>query len=207
VIICEQVSCIYDDNVVFERVNLNLGEGALVILHGPNGSGKTSFLQIIAGIKAPSEGSVTWNGKNIGAAIRDGEFHLNYLGHDYAVKPELTVYENIEYWAKLSGNTGKIADAITRLGLGEYTNVLCAKMSDGWRKRVALARLIFCDADAWMLDEPYNNLDHRICEELDKIIEEKAKKGGIIMLSSHTLVPIDFADKLNIANFAPKRRK
>lgn len=202
-LISKNVTCQYNNRVVFENVNVNLGQGALVILHGPNGSGKTSFLKIMAGINTPWEGEVLWNDRSIADAIQDDELRINYLGHAYAVKPELTVYENIEFWAELAGNPAKIEDAMKAFGLLGSENQLCADLSDGWKKRVALARLVCCPANVWLLDEPYNNLDVKSSEKLDKLIVDYAKAGGIVMLSSHTLVPIEKADKLNIAAFAP----
>lgn len=202
-LISKNVSCSYNNRVIFENVNVNLGAGALVILHGPNGSGKTSFLKILSGINTPWGGDVYWNDRQIADAIQDDELRINYQGHDYAVKPELTVLENIEFWAELAGNPSKIEEAMDAFDLLGSENVLCADLSDGWKKRVALARLICCPANVWLLDEPYNNLDVKVSGVLDNLIVDYAKAGGIVMLSSHTLVPIEKADKLNIAAFAP----
>lgn len=201
---CKDVACSYSGHMIFEGVNISLDKGALVVLHGPNGAGKTSFLKILAGIKVPKFGEVLWDGQHISDAVDLGSLQMQYLGHKYAVKPELTVYENLSYWAELNGDPEKIPEALTLFGLADYAETLCSKLSDGWKKRVTLAKLICCYGDMWILDEPYNNLDIKICEELDNIISEKAKAGGIIVLSSHTLIPIEFAEKLNIANYAPK---
>lgn len=200
----KDVACAYSGHKVFEDVNITLDRGALVILHGPNGSGKTSFLQILASIRAPQQGEVLWDGVPINDAIKSGDVVVEYLGHQYAVKPELTVYENLSFWAKLNGDEAKIPEALTAFGLGDYADTLCANLSNGWRKKVAMARLICCYADIWVLDEPYNNLDVKSSEAFDEMLSEKAKAGGIIMLSSHTMVPIEFAEKLNIANYKPK---
>lgn len=202
-LISKSVTCAYNNRVVFEEVNINLGQGALVILHGPNGSGKTSFLKILAGINTPLAGEILWNDRPIVDAIQDDELRINYLGHAYAVKAELTVLENIEFWAELAGNPAKIPAALAAFELDAVKDTPCSELSSGWQKRVALARLVCCPANVWLLDEPYNNLDTKISGMLDKLIVDYAKAGGIVMLSSHTLVPIEKADKLNIAAFAP----
>jgi len=204
-LISKNVTCQYNNRIVFEDVNVNLGAGALVILHGPNGSGKTSFLKILAGINTPWGGDVYWNDRPIADAIQDDELRINYQGHDYAVKTELTVMENIQFWAELAGNPAKIEEAMHVFGLIGMEKILCSDLSDGWKKRVGLARLICCPANVWLLDEPYNNLDVKVSGTLDKMIVDYAKAGGIVMLSSHTLVPIEKADKLNIAAFAPSQ--
>lgn len=201
---CNDVACSYSGHLIFEGVNISLDKGALVVLHGPNGAGKTSFLKILAGIKVPKEGEVLWDGQHIADAVDEGNLQMQYLGHNYAVKSEMTVYENLSFWAELNGDPEKIPEALTLFGLGEYAETMCSQLSDGWKKRVTLAKLICCYGDMWILDEPYNNLDVSISEKLDNIISEKAKAGGIIVLSSHTLIPIEFAEKLNIANYAPK---
>lgn len=206
-LVSKNVTCQYNNRIVFEEVNINLGEGALVILHGPNGSGKTSFMKILAGINTPWEGEILWNDRPIVEAIQDDELRINYLGHSYAVKPELTVLENIEFWAELAGNPAKIEEALIVFDLKGVESTVCSDLSSGWLKRVALARLICCPANVWLLDEPYNNLDTKISGMLDKLIVDYAKAGGIVMLSSHTLVPIEKADKLNIAAFAPSTKK
>lgn len=204
-LVCNNVNCHYGSRHVFEGLSFNVGAGSLVVLHGHNGTGKTSFLHMLAGLKRPAVGEINWNEKPITAAIRDNDIELTFIGHESMVKPELTVMENLNFWADLGGDKKSIPFALKKFGLEQYADTKCGELSKGWQKRVGLARLIFCPADLWVLDEPYNNLDHEVSKLLDSLLAEKISAGGIIILSSHMYVPIESAIKLNISDFAPKR--
>jgi len=200
---CHNVNCNYGPKRVFEGVGFKAGEGALIVLHGHNGTGKTSLLHMLAGFKKPLHGVIEWNGEEISSAIKNHELEVTFIGHEVMVKPELTVLENIKFWARLSGDKKSIPFALKKFGLENYIETKCSELSKGWQKRVALSRLVFCPADLWVLDEPYNNLDHEISKLLDTLIAEKISVGGIVILSSHMYVPIESAIKLNISDFAP----
>jgi heme exporter protein A len=203
-LVCDNIGCDYGSKQVFEGVGFTAGEGTLIVLHGHNGTGKTSLLHMLAGLRRPLTGSITWNGKEVGKAIRDSDLGVIFIGHEPMVKTELTVRENLNFWADLSGDRKSIPFALEKFGLEPYVNTKCDELSRGWQKRVVLSRLIFSPAELWVLDEPYNNLDHEIAKLLDSLIGEKKEIGGIIILSSHTYVPIESAIKLNIADYTPK---
>ncbi len=201
---CTEVSCNYGNRRIFEGVSFDAGEGALIVLHGHNGTGKTSLLHMVAGLKKPLVGRINWHGKEIAEAIDDRDLGITFIGHETLAKPDLTVLENINFWASLNGDRNSIPFALEKFGLEKYVDMRCSELSRGWQKRVALARLIFCAADLWVLDEPYNNLDHEVSRLLDTLIAEKISVGGIVILSSHMYVPIESAIKLNISDYAAK---
>ena len=206
-LVCENVNCNYGYRRVFENVSFEAPEGTLIVLHGHNGTGKTSLLHMLAGLKAPLDGAIRWQGEEIYSAIKNHALDVTFIGHESMVKPELTVMENINFWAALSGDKKSIPFALKKFGLEKYADTKCSELSKGWQKRVALSRLVFCPADIWVLDEPYNNLDHEISKLLDTMIAEKISVGGIVILSSHMYVPIESAIKLNISDYEPGKEQ
>ena len=204
-LVCNNVTCEYNEFPVFAGLSFNAAAGSLIVLHGPNGSGKTSFLKMLAGIKKPADGEINWNERSLKESIKDGEVVINYIAHENAIKPDLTVLENIQFWTALNGEDSRIDAAINYFDLARYADTRCADLSKGWQKRVSLSRLITCPSDIWLLDEPYNNLDSSMSQLVDNLISGHAKDGGLVVVSSHTHVPIDFAIKLNISDFAPSR--
>ena len=201
---CTDVNCNYGNRRIFEGVSFVADEGALIVLHGHNGTGKTSLLHMLAGLKPVLEGEINWKGRDIAAAISNRDLEVTFIGHEAMVKPELTVLENINFWAALNGDKSSIPYALEKFGLEKYTDTKCSELSRGWQKRVALSRLVFCAADLWVLDEPYNNLDHEVSRLIDTLIAEKISVGGIVILSSHMYVPIESAIKLNISDYTFK---
>lgn len=201
-LVCESVNCEYGSRRVFDNVSFEAPEGTLIVLHGHNGTGKTSLLHMLAGLKKPQHGFISWNDKEISYAISERDLDVTFIGHEPMVKPELTVLENINFWAALSGDKRSIPFALRKFGLEKYEDMRCSELSRGWQKRVALSHLVFCPADMWVLDEPYNNLDHDVSKLVDNLVAEKISVGGIVILSSHTYVPIESAIKLNISDYA-----
>ena len=200
---CAEVDCDYGSRRIFSGVGFAAPEATLIVLHGHNGTGKTSLLHMLAGLKLPSNGLISWKGEEISRAIKNHNLDVTFIGHESMVKPELTVMENINFWARLGGDKKSLGFALEKFGLEKYVDTKCGELSKGWQKRVVLSRLVFCQADLWVLDEPYNNLDHEVSKLLDTLIAEKISVGGIVILSSHMYVPIESAIKLNISDYAP----
>jgi len=174
---------------------------AIVYLKGENGSGKTSLLRSIAGIQELSEGNITFgkNNTNIGYFSKP---YCSYIGHKTAVKPELTVIENIEFWAKLYNSYEAISAAIFYFKLEEITNRKCQELSTGQIQKVALARLLACSSQLWLLDEVENNLDSEGKDLLNRLIITKADSGGIIIASSHNEPSIKSSIIINMHDYA-----
>jgi len=191
------ISCQYNEQPVFKKLNFEVKEGGLVVVGGPNGSGKTTLLQVLAGLRRADYGIVTWQDKPLQDALAD-DLSISYIGHEIAVKKELTVLENIEFWAKLGGDVKYIGFALKTFELERYKNTLCSQLSSGLLKRVALCRLVCCPGLIWILDEPYNNLDNATSDRLDELIDAKCKDNSIIILSSHIAVPMDYAQKVTL---------
>lgn len=182
---------------LIKDISISFLPSAIVYLKGDNGSGKTSLLRVIAGIQKPSRGKITL-GKN-NTAIEDfPKPYCTYIGHKTGINPELTVYENIDFWAKIYNSSEATNAAIFYFRLEEVADTKCYELSAGQRQKVALARLLACSSQIWLLDEVENNLDADNKQLLKNLIISKADSGGIIIASSHNDPSIKSALIINI---------
>jgi heme exporter protein A len=183
------VTCERGERTVFSALDFRVESGGALVLVGPNGSGKSSLLRLMAGLLRPAAGRFTWNGEDLhddGAAHRR---RLHFVGHADAVKPVLTVAEQLGFWAALrGGRTGgtEVTAALDWLGVGHLGAVPGRYLSAGQRRRLALARLLLAPAPLWLLDEPVTGLDAEARTRLDLAVARHRDGGGIVVLSSHT---------------------
>src|ERR1700741_5212845 len=151
------LSCIRGSRRVWQGVNLELSSGEALALVGPNGSGKSSLLRLVAGVLRPSAGRIDLTG---GAPENTVPEQTHYLGHLDALKPSLTVAENLSFWVRyLGGDAAALPGALTAQGLGGLAGLPAAYLSAGQRRRLSLARLIAVARPIWLLDEPTTALD------------------------------------------------
>jgi heme exporter protein A len=183
------LECVRGQRVLFSGVSTEVAHGQLLRVQGENGAGKTSLLRMVCGLAAPTRGEVRWLGQRIGT-LRD-EFHrqLVYLGHAPALKDDLSALENLHAASGLAGQPCSEADAAAALaqaGLRGRERLPARVLSQGQRKRAALARLALSDAAAlWVLDEPFNALDEAACVWLQGLIGAQLGRGGVVVLTSH----------------------
>ena len=195
----ENISCSYNNSKIFKGLSAKVKRGNLLILKGDNGSGKTSLLKIIANLKKPSSGKISWHENDEENSIKN--LQTCYIGHKLAIKTDFTVYENILFWAKMYEGEQYAEYALKFFGLEEKRNVNCSSLSAGWIKKVALAKLICCPSDMWLLDEPFNNLDKNTIEKLNNLILAKCSKGGVVILSSHLEIDNKEAIEINMLEY------
>ncbi|MEI8208599.1 MAG: cytochrome c biogenesis heme-transporting ATPase CcmA [Methylococcales bacterium] len=180
----KQLTCIRDDRVLFAGLSFELNAGHVLLLEGKNGSGKTSLLRILCGFREPDEGELLWGSDS----INDGQYHADmaYVGHLDGVKKELTVFENLKVSLAL-GVPGRysILDALTRVNLANYDDVLVQALSAGQKRRLSLARLLITDNKLWILDEPFTSLDKQGIALIETLMIEHCATGGMIVLTSH----------------------
>jgi heme exporter protein A len=203
---CDSVTCERGGRVIFQGVGFCLPPGGFLLLKGANGSGKTSLINILAGLSRPTGGGATWNGKSV---LASAEFKksLIYIGHRNAVKPECTVEENLAFWANAYAAGPMLEPALRFFGLDNKRDVPAYQLSSGWQRRVALARLLLSRANIWLLDEPTNFLDPEAVELVAALIETRVKHDGIVVAASHTLRSGQASHVLEIEDFAAKDSK
>jgi len=178
------LSCIRDDRVLFEQLAFELVSGQVLLLEGKNGSGKTSLLRILCGFREPDAGDIRW----CGDAVNDSQFYaqMAYVGHLDGVKKELTVLENLKLSVALSGSGQySIHQALSKVHLEGYDDVLVQALSAGQKRRLSLARLLITENVLWILDEPFTSLDKQGIALIETLMTEHCANGGMIVLTSH----------------------
>jgi heme exporter protein A len=182
------LECVRGDLRLFTNLSFSLQGGELLRLRGSNGSGKTSLLRLLCGLLEPAAGGVKWKGENIHAQRDDFNADLLYLGHHNGIKSELTGFENLRISSSLRGETlsdHQIYDALGEIGLGGREDLPTQVLSQGQKRRVALARLLLSDAALWVLDEPFTALDVDAVAQLGKLIEAHLQKGRMVVYTTH----------------------
>ena len=179
------LECLRGTRRLFAGISFALAPGECLQVHGANGSGKTSLLRILCGLASPSAGVVRWKGQPIGALREEYARELVYIGHAPAVKDELTPGENLAITCRLAGRPASgeaLRSALERLRVPELP---VRKLSQGQRRRAALARLLVSDAPLWLLDEPYSALDTDGVAALNARIGEHTAAGGAVIYTTH----------------------
>lgn len=182
------LACERGDHRLFSGLSFTLSAGELMQVQGANGSGKTTLLRTLCGFVQPAAGGVKWGGRDIGEW--DDAYHAEmcYLGHLNAIKDELSALENLQMSAGLAGYTVTEPQAIAalrRMGLQRREHLPVKVLSQGQRRRVALARLLIGDARLWILDEPLTALDVGAVGLMQELIGEHLSKGGMTIFTTH----------------------
>ena len=182
------LGCVRGDRRLFKGVNFSLTPGTFLQLQGPNGSGKTSLLRIICGLLAQAEGEIRWQGANISSLGDEYLTAVTYLGHRNGVKDELSGLENLRISNALNGieiTENKAREVLKTMGLGGRESLPARLLSEGQRRRVALARLIVCNTTLWLLDEVLTSLDTAAISLVRSLIEEHLSNGGMAIVATH----------------------
>jgi heme exporter protein A len=188
------LECIRGERRLFRDVGFELTEGTLLEVVGPNGSGKTSLLRMVCGLLAPAAGEILWRGENIRKLAEEFRGQLCYLGHQNAIKDDLSGVENLLFSETMAGGeaTPKSArEALERFGLKGFEELPTRVLSQGQKRRVALARLAFrARCRLWVLDEPFVALDVKAVRMVADLIANQADSGGIVLLTTHQEVDV-----------------
>lgn len=198
----EALLCIRGERTVFTDLEFAVSSGGALILSGPNGSGKSSLLRVMAGLLAPMSGTLRRDGAPVDDEPERHRAALHYVGHLDAVKPVLTVAENLSFWAAVKGDSTNVAGALEDFALTPLADMSARLLSSGQRRRLNLARIAATPAPLWLLDEPAVGLDVASVESLRELIARHRAQGGIVILSTHTDLGIDGAATLEVGEFA-----
>ena len=187
-LLINNLSFFRDDNLIFENLNLSLGNGQITQIRGKNGSGKTTFLKVILNLLSSKTGEIFWEGQNINKNIFNFYNQITYIADHNTSSRKLSVLDNINFWKGLSSSNLSNDETLLLLetfNLKKYLNTETMYLSSGEIKKLELLRLILEQKKIWILDEPYNHLDNLSIEILNQTFVDHANNDGIILIASH----------------------
>lgn len=187
------LSCSKGDKRLFSGVSFTLQPGQWLHLEGDNGVGKTSLLRLACGLSALENGEITWNNQAVSKDPQTFRANLAYLGHQLALKDDLSPLENLQTDAAIVGRQLTASDAkqaLAQMGLRGRENLPVRVLSQGQKRRTALARLLVSSAKLWVLDEPFVALDTMAQNALSEVINAHLAKQGMVLLTSHQAVSL-----------------
>ncbi len=184
---------------LFARLSLTVAAGEALVLTGPNGAGKTTLLRTLAGFLAPEAGSIRLQGAPADTTV--GEW-AHYVGHLNAIKPALSVRENVTFWSAYlgAGAADATARALQRLQLDALADIPAGYLSAGQKRRLGLARLLAADRPLWLLDEPTVSLDADNRDRLAAIIQDHLAAGGLVVAATHLPLGLARAKELDLTD-------
>jgi heme exporter protein A len=190
----EKLACVRGDRRVFADLDFQVAAGEALVVEGANGVGKTSLLRLIAGFLSPAAGSIVLKmdkseiSAEISAEISEGEERgrfVGWLGHQDGIKPQLSVGEQLEFFARLYDAHGAVAPSLERVGLVRQRELPCRYLSAGQKKRLGLARLMVSGRSLWLLDEPFAALDTAGRALTAELMTAHCACGGIVVAATH----------------------
>jgi len=187
------LACLRGDRLLFKNVGFELSAGGLMYVLGENGSGKSSLLRLLCGLLSPEDGEVFWNGKSIKNDAENYQSNLTYIGHLNGLKDDLTALENLQFSARLAANVvndAVVLSALTAIGVARCANLPVGVLSQGQKRRVALARLWLSSSQLWILDEPFAALDTASVAILAAQLNQHIAKGGMAIITTHQDVDV-----------------
>lgn len=184
----DDLTCVRGARVVFSGLSLAVAPGTVTFVRGPNGAGKSSLLRLLAGLLRPATGTLRWGDQDIRRDREDHRRRVRYVGHQDAVKPVLSVAENLRHWGALYGarvQAALTADALRTVALDDLADLPARFLSAGQRRRLGLARLAMSPGHLWLLDEPTVSLDAASVVLLESAIRSHVERGGSALIATH----------------------
>ena len=191
----EGLACSRGGREVFRNVSFRVPAGEALIVTGRNGAGKSSLLRMIAGLVRIAAGRLSLDGGTADTPI--GE-QAHYLGHQDAMKPSLTVAENLHFWMRFLGSRNDITPALELLDLAPLADLPAGYLSAGQRRRLSVARIVSVSRPVWLLDEPTSTLDAPSQGRLSDVMRGHLAGGGIIVAAAHGPIGLERARELKL---------
>ena len=182
------LTCIREERLLFDQLDIEINTGDIVQVEGPNGSGKTSLLRILAGLSQPFEGEIFFNNQLINQSREEFHQNLLYLGHLPGVKGEMNAQENLSFNLALHGlnnDATDIKETLAEVNLSGFEDSLASHLSAGQHRRISLARLYKSNARIWILDEPFTAIDKQGVHALEQLFKAHINQGGCVILTTH----------------------
>ncbi len=177
------LSCLRGGRTIFNDISLEISPGEAVLLRGPNGAGKSTLLRVIAGLIPAANGKITLNDTPF-THRDDFQSQLTYAGHLDAIKPQLTVAENLHFWAQLF-NAENLTQTMDDFRLTEIADRPAHACSAGQKRRLGLARIAVTSRPLWLLDEPTVSLDTETTARFSATIDAHCAAGGMAFIATH----------------------
>jgi heme exporter protein A len=201
------------ERLVFRDLSFSVPPGGALVLAGPNGSGKSTLLRVLAGLGRTEAGQLLWDGRDALADLTEHAERVAYVGHQDAVKPGLTVAENLGFYAGLmagieqeklpvpsrKGTGSVVAMALSALALTDLADLPARMLSAGQKRRLALSRLALTAAPLWLLDEPTLGLDTAAIARFGALLHTHRDRGGIVIAATHVPLPLADVAELQLA--------
>ncbi len=187
------LACAKGERLLFKGVHCTLERGTWLHVAGANGAGKTSLLRLLCGLSSPAAGEVRWDGQSIHVLADSWRRQLLYIGHDSGLQGMLSARENLRVASALAGShpsDAELTAALAQLGLTSRADLPARFLSQGQKRRAALARLVGSRAAVWVLDEPFVAIDGEALQVLSALIAAHLGRGGLAVLTSHQPVNI-----------------
>jgi heme exporter protein A len=188
-----ELECVRGERTLFSGVSFSVAPGAGLLVQGANGAGKTSLLRIVLGLSPPARGEVSWNGQPIRVLAEAYRREVVYCGHSNALKDDLSAVENVRADAALAGRPmtrEEVMAALESVGVGAAAGLPVRSLSQGQKRRTALARLARGGAKLWVLDEPLTALDAGGVEWLAGMLDAHLAAQGLALVTSHQPFPV-----------------